>query len=390
MKLTVLSILALTLIGFNVHQALQFKKIKKEIGPGFYERIRNQVSPMVEKTLLSVLPSTNIKPLGGTCAPVELRNIPYADETGVLLDVKTISIRGVTAPYNASIAENENGYSLFFRYDILDYKCPRPFFSYIGAVELDPQFNQTEKEFVTLDTGSDFSEDPRILKTDRGLFLLYNDMLSPGETDKRIQRMASLDAKNYKANYINSLDLHFQFVEKNWTPFEHDSEIHIEYYLTPRKIMKMVDPKRGELIHLTSPTHPGLDKFRWPDSVWGAPRGGTPSIKIDDQYVGFFHTSFRDASGIIWYLMGAYTFDAAPPFAIRGLSQYPILFNGIFETPPMNTANPMVRCIFPCGLVAGKKEGKEVLYVSCGENDSNVKILTFDKEALLKSLRKIN
>ena len=123
--------------------------------------------------------------------------------------------------------------------------------------------------------------------------------------------------------------------------------------------------------------------------LWGGLRGGTPAQKVGDEYLAFFHSSFRDRNGIIWYCMGAYTFEDQPPFRITKISNYPILFEGIYGTPPMNTADPMKRVIFPSGFVVEERNGKEVIHLSCGENDASVKIITLDKNTLLRGMKKI-
>ena len=56
--------------------------------------------------------------IGNLAIPYHLQNIPFGEETGVVLDVKNIEIRNVVAPYNATIVEHNDGYLLFFRYDM--------------------------------------------------------------------------------------------------------------------------------------------------------------------------------------------------------------------------------------------------------------------------------
>ena len=87
--------------------------------------------------------------------------------------------------------------------------------------------------------------------------------------------------------------------------------------------------------------------------------------------------------------MGAYTFEATPPFRMTRISPHPILFTESYKSPHRHTANRMVQCIFPSGFVAQNQNGKDVFHVSCGENDSHIKILTFDKEGLLKTLKPV-
>ena len=84
--------------------------------------------------------------------------------------------------------------------------------------------------------------------------------------------------------------------------------------------------------------------------------------------------------------MGAYTFNAAPPFNLTGISKYPILFKGIYETPFINTASIDKRVIFPSGFVVENQDDRELIHLACGENDCSVKIVTLDKEQLLKSM----
>ena len=124
--------------------------------------------------------------------------------------------------------------------------------------------------------------------------------------------------------------------------------------------------------------------------MWGPLRGGTQAQLVDGQYLGFFHSYFIDSRKVAWYLMGAYTFEAEPPFRITGISPYPILFDGIYETEPKNTSCLDKYIIYPAGFVTEERDGKKVIQVTCGENDSAIKVVSFDQEQLLKSLKKIH
>ena len=87
--------------------------------------------------------------------------------------------------------------------------------------------------------------------------------------------------------------------------------------------------------------------------------------------------------------MGAYTFENHPPFRVTSMSPYPILFSDIYDSVPLNTAEARKRVIFPASFVIEKKDGKEWIHLSCGENDASIKIITLDKEILLKGLKRI-
>jgi hypothetical protein len=134
---------------------------------------------------------------------------------------------------------------------------------------------------------------------------------------------------------------------------------------------------------------PGFQSICWPKE-WGGPKGGTPARRVGDQYLAFFHSNFNDLNDINWYVMGAYTFEAKPPFRLTGISYYPILFEGMFDSPPMVKANPRLRALYPSGFVVEKLEdGRELIHVSCGENDSTLQIVTIDKDALFKTLKRL-
>jgi len=327
--------------------------------------------------------------------PVELSSIPFGEKDGLVLGSMTVPIRGGIYPYNAAIINNDrDGYFLFFRYDELHFRKNNGFTSYISCAELDCQFQQTDKEFVTIDTGGMSAEDPRVLEKNGKLFLVYNDLITKNHYTNRLICMGELDLTQFSLKTVNVFDPGLQPIEKNWSPFVYgnqseDPHIYFEYSISSRHFFKVANNHGGATLFpilpiASEPRHP-----YWP-KAWGEVRGGTAAQKVGDQYLSFFHSSFKDKNRLTWYCMGAYTFEAVPPFRLTGISHYPILFNHIYETPPMNTADPLKRVIFPCGFALGKKDGKDVIYLSCGENDSAVKIVTLDKDVLLKGLKKIH
>lgn len=324
--------------------------------------------------------------------PKELQGISFADRTGLVTRVKSVSIRGVEAPYNSCLISHNEGYVLFFRYDTLTHEGPFPFYSHIGYVKLNEQFEQGDEEFCTLDTQSQYSEDPRAIQLNNSVYITYNDLL-PHSCYCRTIRIAQVDFEKSRARNISILDPHINPIEKNWVPFIYKDKngipsIHFQYQFNPHKILKLSDPNKNQLDHLYFVNNPCLKKVPWPER-WGIIRGGTPALLVDGQYLSFFHSSFKDQNGLIWYLMGAYTFSPHPPFEITAISQAPILFDGIYGTFPIHSAPPLVRVIFPSGFCEGTENGEAVFHVSCGENDCATKIVTINKDALFKSLRKL-
>ena len=329
--------------------------------------------------------------------PKRLKNIPFGEEDHLVLRTKRVSIRNVIAPYNASIIKYKKGYLMCFRYDI---PSKHTYSSHIGCVKLDAHFNQMDQEFKTIDTGFKRSEDPRIFSIGQEVYLLY----STSEFLKYFLpfpfistvNVSKLDVNKCKLQFTTSLELNLSLTEKNWVPFEYvDAQNHPHFYLqysvNPHKILHLPDPKVNHILHSTLPKSDSLQLFLWENKHfgWGSLRGGTPALKIGDEYLAFFHSCFQDSKGLVWYNMGAYTFEAHPPFRITSISPYPILFKGIYSSISLNAADPQRYVIFPVGFVIEEEEGKEIIHLSCGENDSSIKIITLDKAKLLKTMQKI-
>lgn len=330
--------------------------------------------------------------LGYLTKPFLLQNVPMGEDHDVVVDVQNISIDDIEAPYNASIVEKDDksGYLLFFRHDVLNKKSFYGYFTNIAYVELDADFNPVGKS-QNVDVGSFYAEDPRVLNVGKDVYLVYNDVIG-NLPYLRNMHIGKVDFSENKVEKPVRLETNLQPIEKNWSPFEYvekgESKVCFEYFINPHKILKMNDLQDNKLEHLMLPSEQIYQKNLW-SAKWGGIKGGTPALKIGDEYLAFFHSFFLDKHKFAWYVMGAYTFEAKSPFRITAISNYPILFNGIYDSEPKKSASLDKRVIFPSGVVLGQKDGREVLHVSCGENDSAVKIVTIDKENLLKSLRKI-
>ncbi len=373
--------LSVLLIGLLISVKREFWSIKKN------QRSFKRVYEVIEQKFNNAFPL-----MGGMPIPPQLRNIPLAESEGIVLGVKKIALRDIVAPYNPSLIENGDRFLVFFRYDVFDHQSRLPFHANIGCAELDQEFNQTEKECVRIDAKSQFSEDPRIVKVGEEFILLFNDFGSDNPK-QRTMHLASLNLQDFGVGYVTDLDVKRGQVEKNWVPFAYaepgqPQELYIEYERMPRDIFKIPNPRVNQIEQVVQPQVESINRYYWPKD-WGKLRGGTPARKVGDEYLAFFHSAFRDDEDISWYVMGAYTFEAKPPFRMTSISHYPILFKGIYDSPPLNTANPALRCIFPAGFAVENRDGRELIHVACGENDSAIKIITLDKIALLKSMKRI-
>jgi predicted GH43/DUF377 family glycosyl hydrolase len=302
--------------------------------------------------------------------PAPLRRLPSVDAV-----VHVVQIEGVLAPYNASLIRRGDGYLLFFRYDTRVEHPIRPYFTHIGCALLGNRFEQIG-EFVTIDTKSNFSEDPRALSLGDKIVLSYNDFL-PDQYVQRSIRYAILDIETLQTQQVRNLHIHKQNIEKNWTPFSYGGSLYFEYFITPREVLKVAQLGEDGVEFFPQ----AWQRLPWPVK-WGMPRGGTPACVIDDRYLAFFHSSFV-AEGITWYVMAAYTFSAHPPFQLTAISAHPILFRGIYDSAILNTAPLNQYSVFPAGLVVED----DLIHISLGENDSAVKIVTLNREEIMSNLK---
>ncbi len=323
--------------------------------------------------------------------------IEMADQTGLVLGEKKVAIRNVNYPYNASILEYKEGYLLAFRYDV---PCrPKgkgidlPYTSHIGIAELDGNFEQTDNEYVPIDVGNDFVEDPRIFYLDGELYVIYNAGIPDFPPRKnRTMFLAKINQDDFSVEHVTCFDLHIKPIEKNWAPFVDDSgdveKLKLSYTILPHRIYSVEDPSLSNMsiVPFPEPVKKGSSKI-W---RWGDVRGGTPAKKMGDHYLGFFHSYFvgRETNVRHWYVMGAYTFSAAEPHDVISISNVPILYSTLYSTKPSGpTVDASKRVAYPNGFVEGKYEGKEVFFVSIGENDCTVKIIIIDQEKLYESLK---
>ena len=151
-----------------------------------------------------------------TPLPFSLCNVPLGEDRGVVLEVKTIHIRNIVAPYNPSIIRDGDGFLLFFRYDQFCDGFALPYITYIGCVRLDQNLNQTEEEFKQIELENEFNEDPRVFECNNNLYLIYSS-LNHGQS--RVMKMAKIDRKTLKTLHEVKLDIQQQKIEKNWNPF---------------------------------------------------------------------------------------------------------------------------------------------------------------------------
>ena len=307
-------------------------------------------------------------------------------EQNFVLETKRIHIPEFPDGFNPSLIEWEGTLLLSFRI----YGTNRSTHQ-IGLVRLDSQLNLLGKAQV-LDIPFDDAychskrQDPRLIELNGHLYIVYNNHLKT-VVDREIRRMliAEVHCKDGRF-YVEKSDIFMHFegeqttrTEKNWAPFIYQNNLFLTYGLTPHRILHPVLGTEFCASVCSSETSPCWN--------WGVLRGGTPAIKIGDEYLAIFHSSKNmptvHSSGktILHYFMGAYTFSAEPPFEITRISPEPIIGKDFYNGPAYKTWKPC-RVVFPCGLVVRD----DFLWISYGKQDHEIWIAKVDKQKLLNSL----
>ncbi|MBM2845744.1 MAG: hypothetical protein HW407_1056 [Bacteroidetes bacterium] len=129
--------------------------------------------------------------------------------------------------------------------------------------------------------------------------------------------------------------------EKNWLWFEHDGIVRLLYTANPHTIYDTFNFVIGT-------------KHESPGVLWnyGEVRGGTPPIRVGDEYFTFFHSRTKWIPPKCRYHMGCYAFEAKPPFKVTRCTTKPLLSGS--ELDRRNLGAPLV--VFPEGskFVDGK------------------------------------
>lgn len=126
--------------------------------------------------------------------------------------------------------------------------------------------------------------------------------------------------------------------EKNWIWFQHDGAWHCQYSINPGDVFKV--DRQGAVIDSWKTREASIG---WDN---GLPlRGGTPPVRLGDEYLAFFHTSIMWQKPKRRYYMGAYTFAAEPPFALKRITAEPLLVGSEHDFRALG--GPLV--IFPAG-----------------------------------------
>jgi predicted GH43/DUF377 family glycosyl hydrolase len=229
-------------------------------------------------------------------------------------------------------------------------------------------------------------QDPRLISVGERIFVVYNNILE-NVINREIRRMfiaeVFYDGEKFTMSKPECLvefeeksDMRY---EKNWVPFEYDGELLLAYSILPHRILRPLCGKGACQTVATS-----IGNIQW---KWGDLKGGTQAVCDGDHYLAFFHswidlpTVQSNGKKISHYFVGAYTFEAQPPFSITAMSPEPIVSENFYRPPYYKTWKPL-RCIFPAGIIFDEN----YIWISYGRQDHEVWIAKLDKKALLQSL----
>ncbi len=232
-------------------------------------------------------------------------------------------------------------------------------------------------------------QDPRLVEVGNKVYIVYSNMID-GKTIPEIRRMFVVELRyDGRRFYTTEPDALVEFEgqieqrwQKNWVPFDYKGNLLLAYSINPHRILRpllgtgscaSVSSTRGDI--------------QW---KWGDLRGGTQAVLQENgEYLSIFHSSIdmptehSFGKKITHYFMGAYTFQAEPPFSITRISPKPIVGKDFYygEIYHAQTWKPL-RCVFPCGMITNKK----YVWISYGRQDHEIWVAKLDKKKLMDSL----
>ncbi len=248
-------------------------------------------------------------------------------------------------------------------------------------------------------------QDARLLSLPKDGFVVIYTLPYPPNIVMPGISMITLDA-NGNLSFSSSLRIFppewpsFSGREKNWSPFLFQGSVYFIKSINPLIVVRLNSYSNNarplketfEEKHLGNVTTSVVSTSKYiPGIDWGHlhMRGGSEARLIDNQfYLSFFHTQTRiQGSGLTTYFFGAYTFSPTPPFALLGVSRFPIIEKALY-TGRWNTRFPRRKIdyvVFPMSFFV--KNG--TVHVAVGYQDECGWLLMLNLIELLTSLRNV-
>jgi predicted GH43/DUF377 family glycosyl hydrolase len=270
--------------------------------------------------------------------------------------------------FNAGLIDYNNERLACYRAESLDGRCTLRM-AVLGDDWQPVDDNQIE--VPTTQPGANL-EDSRLFAGPDGLWLAWTEAHYAINTHwKCIQRYGRLERIEGKWIVPNAFTPRYgrndgTAKEKNWQFFWQADRLFAVYSHQPQVVVEIA----GEKI-VNEWRTAGL---HW---RWGYPSGGTPPIEYEGGLLTFFHAYRPENRFHRRYNMAAIVMDAAPPFAIRKASTFPIM-QASEQDPlaPDPRWNPLV--IFPGGAIFDE----HTFHVAQGINDARCAVSHIPKTAL--------
>lgn len=250
---------------------------------------------------------------------------------------------------------------------------------------LDEQLQVTPGSVVALSEtivdGGANHYDPRFLVMGNRLFVHYN---NSWDTQPNQLFLVEIDPDRLAAKAPArplALDGPRQSIEKNWILFEHGGELFAIYQIDPHIVLHLEIDAPGAV--RCRPVYRAEWETAHYTRRYGAPRGGSPPVRVGDSYVALFHSLtlphrltpanpppvvarlnragwfttikrwLRDRLDPLRYYGGVYSFAATPPFAPTYLRPEPLLRPEREARRLRATAAHLTprRVVYPSGLV---------------------------------------
>ncbi len=306
-----------------------------------------------------------------------LTGIPLASFNPIR-ETRELVVPNLVGAFNPGLFQYEDGFLLMPRFYGYQSTAAQ---NQIAVIKLDSNFLPSGKLRILntkIDGTFSYIEDPRIFRFKNELWVAVSAIskyVRKGTQQMFISKLSiSPDGVVSAAPFVHIKTLNDpeNLLQKNWSPFEFNGELHFVYSIHPHRIVK-VNTETGNAndVALT----PG---FSW---KFGSPRGGSPIVPFGkDEFLSIFHSSkeYQIPSGKIIriYVMGAYTFQNTPPFRVTRYTEKIIADDSYYD----DSNHRMI--IFPNGIHITH----DTIFVVLGKNDDGMILSKIDPQALLQGM----
>ena len=316
-----------------------------------------------------------------------------------VLETNKIEIPGHPHAFNPSIIRWRGSLLLSFRElffsEAFSFPIQSSGLSHMGLVFLNDDFSlDGEAQMINIPSGifpyavQGRSEDARLINIDERLYIVYSDNPNEILTEDGFRMFVGELDYNDDGFFLRSLEALMHFPgespsrrEKNWVPFNYRRNLLLAYSIQPHLILRpfLDGSEECNMCAFSS------QEISW---KWGELRGGTPALRIGNEYLSFFHSSIEIATVhsngqvVPHYFIGAYTFQKDPPFALTQMSPEPIIGENFYHGQTYPYYWKPVQVVFPCGFVFDDRH----IWMVYGRQDHEIWIAKIDRAGLFSSL----